>query len=59
MDEKQSPVSPHNRYARLRIAVASADVDVGRPANVVLRTGADCLMRIDRVAIKALRGGIK
>jgi hypothetical protein len=59
MDEKQSPIPPHNRYAGLRIVVASAGVDVGRPANDRLRTGADCLMRIDRVAIKALPGGIK
>jgi hypothetical protein len=59
MDEKQSPISPRNRYARLRVAVASAGVDVGRSANVGPRTGADCLMRFDRVAIKALPGGIK
>jgi hypothetical protein len=59
MDEKQSPIPPHNRYAGLPTAVASAGVDVGRPTNVGLRTGADCLMRFDRVAIKALPGGIK
>jgi hypothetical protein len=59
MDERQAPISTHNRYVRLHLTVVSTGVDVGRAANLPLRTEAHCVMRFDRVAIKALPGGIK